>query len=795
MKISLKWLKDYIDIKLSPQEVADKLTMAGNEVGRVSITGANWENIVIGEVKAVSPHPNADRIRLATVETGKGEVTVVCGAPNLYPGEKVAFAYTGARLFDGHTGEPFKLKASKIRGVVSEGMCCSEKELGLSQQHEGIIELPKDAPLGMSLAEYMGDAILDLEVTPNRPDCLSVLGIARELSALTGEPVHVPEISYSELELPVGQKVKVTIADPELCSRYSASYIEGIKVGESPDWLKKRLTAAGMRPINNIVDITNFVMLEFGQPLHAFDYDKIAGQEIIVRRGHAVETIVSLDGVTRTLHPDVLAIADRDRAVAIAGVMGGASSEVTENTTNILLESANFTPTSIHYTSRMLGLPSEASQRFERGISRELTVPALRRATGLMTEIAGGKAAKGVVDNYPGKHEPERVTLTLDRAKTVLGMPLTLEQVKETLESLGFYCDTDASGGSVTAVAPYWRSDIHIADDLAEEVARITGYEKIPLTLLNNEMPRQTPEKAFTLKRKVRENLLGQGYQEIISFSLTNEAELNLVMAEPPLRLVNPMTEDQSCLRTSLRVGLLAALSANRRFEEGGIRLFELGKVYLPNPGRLPDEPEMLSGLVTGDRFERSWQGQSEPVDFYDAKGTVEELIKELGITAEFTESQDKSLTSGKQASVIVSGNSVGVIGEVHPKVLTAFELSEPVFLFELNLTALYGCVAGDKPYQSLPRFPAVSRDIALVLDEGLTHKQILDIITGFPLVTDVKLFDVYSGKQVPAGKKSLAYRITFQSPEHTLTDEDVSGVMDKMLAILTMKFGATLRA
>ncbi|MFH1639014.1 MAG: phenylalanine--tRNA ligase subunit beta [Chloroflexota bacterium] len=422
MKISLKWLRDYLDIKHSPQEVANLLTMSGTEVARVHDTFSSWENILVGELKAVNPHPDADRLRLATVSLGDEEDTVVCGAPNLYVGDKIAFARVGARLVNGHTGEVFRLKAGRIRGVVSPGMVCSEKELGLSQNHEGILVLPGDAPVGMKLADFMGDVIIDLDVTPNRPDCLSVIGIARELSALTGEALSLPAVSYPETELPVTQKVSVRIDDPDLCPRYSASPITGIKVAESPQWLKARLTALGMRPINNIVDITNYVMLEYGQPLHAFDYDMVTDGGIIVRRARDGETLVSLDGITRQLTRENLVIADKEKAVAIAGVMGGESSEVTEGTSTVLLESANFKPTSIHYTAARLALPSEAAQRFERGISREITVPALRRATQLMVEIASGKAAEGIVDAYPGKKASEPVTLSTEKVKQVLGM-------------------------------------------------------------------------------------------------------------------------------------------------------------------------------------------------------------------------------------------------------------------------------------------------------------------------------------------------------------------------------------
>jgi phenylalanyl-tRNA synthetase beta chain len=802
MKVSTKWLKDYITLKQSPEEMAELLTMSGNEVAKVITTGG-WDNVVIGELRAGAPHPNADRIRLATVWDGAAEHTVVCGAPNLTVGDKIAFASVGAHLIDGHTGEPMRLKASKIRGVLSEGMCCSEKELGLSQQHEGILILPKDAPVGMKLADYMGDSVIDLEVTPNRPDCLSVIGIARELHALTKEPLSAlggSDIAYPESGTPVESQIKITIADPDLCPRYSATLITGIKLGESPRWMQERLTAAGMRPINNIVDITNYVMMEWGQPLHAFDYDKLAGREIIVRRAKDGEQIKTLDRVFRTLSHDTLVIADRDKAVAIAGVMGGEETEVTAETKNILIESASFRPSSVHYTAAKLGLHSEASQRFERGVSRELTMPAVKRATQLVAEIAGGSPAMGVLDVYPGKRTPEPIRLTVGKAEAVLGEKLTLNEIVETLDLLGFEVKADAAKNEVEAIAPYWRSDIRIPEDLIEEVARITGYDKITPAMLCEALPKQNPEPAFRLKRGMKNTLTGYGLQEIVTYALTSEPLLKKVYPESntvnpaPLYIMNPMTEEQTCLRTNLRAGLMAALAANRRFEEGGINLFELGKVYLRNDVNLPDEPDMLTGVLAGARFEKAWNTSSDIIDFYDAKGIVEGVLASLGIRPSFVESNDETFAAKKQAAVLVEGNPVGVLGEVHPKVLAAFELAEPTYLFELNVTALLPYSAAPVIYKPVPRFPAVPRDIALVLDYGVPHEKVQDVITHFPLVAQVKLFDVYSGKQVPEGKKSLAYSIVFMSPDHTLTDDDVNGVMEKIVARLNKEFGATLR-
>ncbi|TET16866.1 MAG: phenylalanine--tRNA ligase subunit beta [Dehalococcoidia bacterium] len=800
MKVPLKWLQEYVDITLPPTDLANRLTMTGTEVKGVQVIGDSWENIVVGQIVAINPHPNADRLSLTTIDLGTEQPTVVCGAPNLRLGDKVAFAYVGAQLIDGHSGQAFRLKSTKIRGVVSNGMACSEKELGISDSHEGIMVLPAEAPIGTPLADYLGDVIFDMDITPNRPDCLSIVGIAREVAALTGQGLHLPEIEYEETVLPIDQQISVEIAAPDLCPRYCASLITGIKLAESPRWMQQRLLKCGMRPINNIVDITNYVMLEYGQPLHAFDYHQIKGKKIIVRRATDGETIITLDGVEWLLSEDMLVIADEEQPVAIAGIMGGADSEVTQETTSILLESANFSPPSIHYTGRVLRLPSEACIRFERGIRPELTLPALKRATQLIIQLAGGEAAKGLVDVYPGKLDREPILLSTDQVKRLLGVEFSLDQIVEVLTSLGFDCEVASSKSEVWVTAPYWRSDIYQAVDLIEEVARIIGYDKIPATMLSQPLPRQSPEPILSLKQKVRDSLTGYGFQEVITYSLTSLEMLNKLLPEPqplelvPLCVANPMTAEQEYLRPNLRANLLAALSANRRYEDGGIRLFELGKVYLPQQKDLPNEPEVVCGILSGSRFEKSWHGGNDLFDFYDAKGVVEGLLSQLGVDASFEETKDESLHPVKQTAIVIAGNKLGVVGELHPKVLEAFEIPGAVYLFEINLTALLPFTLGHKMFQPISQFPTVVRDIALVVDAEVTHQRVKDIIKSFPLVERVTIFDVYSGEQVPPGKKSLAYSITFQSPTHTLTDEEVNQVQQQILGKLSSELGATLR-
>jgi phenylalanyl-tRNA synthetase beta chain len=801
MKVSLKWLEDYVDIGLPPLELAQSLTMAGIEVKGWQVIGDSWEGIVVGQIIAINPHPNADRLFLPAIDLGIEQPSVVCGAPNLKVGDKVAFARVGARLIDGHTGELIRLEAVKIRGVVSAGMVCSEKELGISDSHEEIMVLPADAPVGTPLADYMGDVIFDLDITPNRPDCLSVIGIAREIAALTGQEVRLPEVSYGETTVPIDQQISVEIIAPDLCPRYSASLITGLKVASSPRWMQQRLLACGMRPINNIVDVTNYVMLEYGEPLHAFDYNQVRGKKIIVRRAENGETMVTLDGVKRVLAPDMLVIADPERAVAIAGVMGGADSEVTEQTSAIFLEAASFNPASIYHTGNRLGLPSEARMRFERGISPELTMPALERATQLLIQFGGGEAAKGLIDAYPGKKKAKPISLSRGEVKRLLGVDFSLDQIKKALVSLGFDCQPGASASEIKVTAPYWRSDISLSEDLIEEVARIIGYDQIPVTMLSQPVPRQDPAPIIRLKQEVSRSLTGYGFQEVITYSLTSLDLLNRLMPQPhplkppPLRMANPMTADQEYLRPSLRANLLAALEANQRHEEGGIRLFELGRVYRRRPNDLPDEPEVLCGLLTGPRFEQSWRGGDESLDFFDAKGIVEGLFGHLGVEADFQPGSDESLHPAKQAAIAIGDKRLGVVGELHPKVLDAFELSDKVYLFEIELKALLPFATAPKLFQPISRFPAIVRDMALVVDAGIAHRQVVDIIRGFPLVTEVNLFDLYSGGKLPAGKKSLAYRITFQSPTHTLTDDEVNKVQKQILDKLSKQLGASLRS
>jgi len=802
VRVSLKWLADYVDVTLPPKELAHRLTMAGLEVERVERVGGDWDPqlVVVGEVLSVAPHPDADRLRLATVAYGRGTQTVVCGAPNVAAGQKIAFARAGARLIDGHSGKLTELKPAKIRGVESAGMVCSEKELGLSEEHEGILVLPADAPVGVPLALYLGDAILHIDLKPNRPDCLSMVGVAREVWALTGvaaarEPGH----TYVEGDEPAAQRVAVEIADPDLCSRYVASIIEGVRIGESPAWMQERLIAGGMRPISNVVDITNYVMLELGQPLHAFDYDTIGGKKIVVRRAREGETLRTIDGVERSLTPDTLVIADAHVPVAIAGVMGGFESEVTEQTKTILLESANFHPVSIRRTATRLKSRTEASTRFEKGISPELALLASSRATKLLVELAGGRALHGFVDAYPRPAQEVRIDLRRSRLQQVLGIDLPTSQVRQALSSLGFACRWEPPAHYHVRV-PYWRTDVHIEDDLAEEVARVVGYEQIPTKGLGGDVPPAEPQPLRDLRERLRDALSAAGMQEVITYSLTTLEALRLVMPPeelatyPPLKVVYPVSAEHEYLRPVLRASLLQTLAANARQHDGEIALFEAARVYQPLADGGCEEREHIAGVVSGRREDRWGHASHEAVDLYDAKGYVEAALGAAGIEAAWQAATEFGLLPGRTAELRLGGRKCGTLGQVHPSVAAAFDIDQDVYLFELRVDELLPLVQDVRTYEAPSRFPPVVQDVALVVDKAVTAGQLRAAIEQHTLVARAQLFDVYEGDRVPANKKSLAFSITYQSNEKTLTDDDVAAAQRSIVERLRKELGAELR-
>ncbi|MBI1884893.1 MAG: phenylalanine--tRNA ligase subunit beta [Chloroflexi bacterium] len=800
MRVPVKWLSEYVDIALPLPELARRLTMAGLEVGEIITSGGDWEGVSIAQVVEVAKHPKADRLVLATVELGGGErQTVVCGAPNVAAGQKVAFAREGVTVIDGRTGKPTALRRAVIRGVESVGMICSEKELGLSDYHEGIVVLPEDAAVGAPLASYLGDSVLDFDLRPNRPDALSVVGVAREVGALTGQPVREPSIEYAEAGPPIKGRVTVEVPARDLCPRYCAALIEGIRTGPSPVWMQERLTAAGLRLINNVVDITNYVMLEMGQPLHAFDFKKLRGGKIVVRRGRPGERLALLDGSQKELPPDVLVIADAEVAVAVAGVMGGADSEVDDKTTTVLLESANFNAASIRRTSQALKVRTDASNRFEKGLSRELPKLAACRAVKLMVELCGAKAAQGIVDVYPGREKEVRITVTQERLRRVLGVDLPVSRVRQVLGSLGFSCRHVPPDRYVVRV-PHWRTDVRIPDDVAEEVARIVGYDELPMTQLRGEVPAAERQPRRELRERARDVLAAAGMQEVVTYSLTDRETLAKVLDPedmaiyPPLRIANPMSREQEYLRTTLRADLLETLASGLRVEPGVVALFETSRVYLPREDDLPQEVESVCGVLSGVKPDRWGQPQGEAVGFFDAKGIIERLLAGLEVNATFEEGHDFAYLPGHTAAVTVGDGRAGLVGQVHPRVAAGFDIDQDVFMFELNLEALLPHVPDLPRYQPVARFPSVEQDLAVTVDESLPAARVQEAIEGSPLVRRARLFDVYTGPPVPPGKKSLAFSVSFQSPGHTLTDAEVEEERRRIVQRLERELGATLR-
>lgn len=840
MKVSLNWLKDYVDLVLPPEELAKRLTMSGTEVGAIQYLGRNWDNVFVGQIIDLSPHPNADRLQLVTVDYGGKKLTVVAGAFNVKVGDKVAVALPGARLIDPYAPEPREvvLKATKLRGITSEGMVCSAKELGISDDHSGIMVLDPDARLGATLREEIGDVVFDLEVTPNRPDLLSMIGVAREVSALTGQELRIPTYSLKTGSKPAEDYIAIEIADPDLCHRYTATVITGVEIGPSPKWMRDRLSAAGMRPINNIVDVTNYVMLEWGQPLHAFDYDMIRGQKIIVRRAREGEEMVTLDGVERTLSSEMLVIADAERAVAIAGVMGGTDSEVSDTTTNILLESANFDRVVNRRTSRALKLPSEASRRFEKGLPEELTLPAGLRATQLISELAGGTVARGTVDAYPIKPQAIDITLTAREVERLLGVTYSVPELENILRPLGFV--TKARDGSIDVRVPMHRTDVTLPADLVEEVARTVGYDAIPTTMLSGQLPPGYVNESTRWEELVREVIVGCGFAEIITYSLISRERMRRltsdeaavasllrsddpvlkavnsrmsVLGVPPLLVVNPLTSEMECLRTTTLVNLLETIRSNLRFTDRDVHLFEIGRIYLPRQEDLPAERRVLTAGLGQYRSGGEW-GTRQEVSFFDLKAAAEAVLQRMGITAyHFVPVDHPTFQPGRTAAIVLNVDArfiaregmkavmpdkvVGIIGEVSRDVRANFDLDERVYALAMDLDTLMNVAVWDREYRPLPKFPPVEQDIAVVVDADVPAEMVRETIraAGGEMVRRVVLFDVYQGPGIPEGKRSLAYHIVYQASDRTLTDQEVNKIHSQIESVLKKELQATLRS
>ena len=804
MKLSLNWLRDFVDIDLPVPELARLLIDSTAEVENWETIGAQWdaERIRVAEVVSIEPHPDADRLRLATVETGSGLQRVVCGAPNLEVGQKVAFATEGAELIDGHTGKAAKLKLRPIRGVESAGMVLSEKELGLSDDHEGILVLPSNAAVGRSLVEQLGDVVFDISTWANRADLLGVMGFGREVSVLTGAALREPARDHGGSDRTAADMVTVSIEAPDLCHRFTASVIEHVTVGPSPAWMQERLQRLGMRSINNVVDITNYVMLETGQPLHAFDYDQVRDRRIVARRALPGERLTTLDGIDRELDPEMLVICDGGGPVGIAGIMGGGNSEVSAATTTVLLEVANFKRGSIRRTSGALKLRTEASLRFEKGIGPGMAEYAQHRALHLFEQLTGGTVAGGLVDIYPGKQPPRTIVLTAARLEQVLGIAIPAHEVRRILSGLGFAVETAATG-EYRVQPPDWRPDVEIPDDVVEDIGRIYGYDKLPITLLEGKLPEAEPNPLRDLRERVRDLAAGLGFQEVITYSLTEMQKLERVVDPAdalrlaPLSVVNPVGSQYTYLRTSMRAGLLETYAANRRHHEGPLRLFEIGFEYLPVEADLPHERTMLCALVGGTR-EARWGGSTgEPLDFYDAKGAVGAVFDALGVSESYAPAAQFGLLEGHTAEVRAGKAVVGVVAQVHPATAASFDIDEPVFLVELSIEEIVRVLPERPEYLAPSRFPEVRQDVALLVDAAMPASQVLEIVrshcsAGVRLAADV--FDEYRGEGVPAGKKSLALRLRYQAADRTLTDADVAKIQGGLLKRLEKDAGATLR-
>lgn len=803
MLVPLSWLREYVDINISPEELADRLDLTGTAVESVKRLGAGLEGVVVGLVVDCEKHPHADKLKVCLVDIGEDPPRrIVCGAPNVEAGQLVPVALPGAELPGG-----IRIGKAKIRGIESEGMICSEAELRLGENASGIMVLEGPYEVGSPLAEAMGldDAVFELEITPNRPDCLGIIGVAREVAAVTGSELKIPKAEVEEGERQAAEAASVEIADPDLCPRYEARLIMGVKIGPSPLWMRQRLEKAGVRPISNIVDVTNYVMLETGQPLHAFDYELIEGFKVIVRRARKGERIVTLDGVERLLTEDDLVIADEEKAIAIAGIMGGEYSEVSDKTTNVLLEAAHFKPESVMRTSRRLGLLSEASARFEKGVDPNVVPFAADRAIELMRRLAGGEVLKGKIDVYPKRIEPRKLRLRVSRANDILGTDLDARQVSGILASLGLTAKPAAEEPRALEVeVPTFRFDLEREIDLVEEVARIYGYNAVKSTLPEGGAKQGGLSVSQKMLKAVADRLVAQGLYEAqtYSFSDPRDADLMNLPSGSPLRaslaLLNPLSEDQSLMRTSILPGLLKAVRHNIYREQRTVRLFEIGKVFHPIEGeRLPMEKRMLAIALAGVTHVDEWYEKGRQIDFYDLKGLIEDLLQGIGVGDwTITRSDDPRFHPGRSGTLAIAGEYAGEFGQIHPSVQEKFDLPYPAMAAEIDAELMIQAGSFARYFAEIPRFPSVVLDIALIVNEATGNEELVRAIEseGGKLLESVRVFDVFKGPGIPEGKKSIAYSLTFRSAERTLTDEEAMRARDMIVERVRRDFGAAVR-
>ena len=806
MKISLKWLSDYVEVPTDIKAFCDTLDLTGTGVEGVERTGDAFANIVTAQVIKKEPHPDSDHMFVCQVDVGMNNVgkdgnpeplQIVCGAQNFEEGDHIVTAMIGAVM----PGD-FKIKKSKLRGVASNGMNCSQRELGLSSDHEGIWILPEDAPIGMPLADYLkaSDTVLDLEITPNRPDSLSVTGFAREVGAIYGKDVTYPVRELDESDEAIDGQVTVEIADPELCPRYTARLIKNVKVGPSPDWMVERLAAIGQRSINNIVDVTNYVLFELGQPLHTFDFDTLdiedGAAHIIVRAAEEGEKLTTLDEEERELTPDMTVIATPKRAVALAGVMGGLDSEVTEKTVNVLLECASFSPAHTSRTSRNLGLISESSLRYERRVDDHDIDVRADYAASLIAEVSGGTVCAGIVDEWPAGDTPRReLMFRVPRFQKMMGADIPVDTIDESLTRLGCDLTPGEDEDTINVVVPTFRPDLEREIDLYEEVLRLYGMDKIPSTLPagRGRVGVRTPEQL--IDAKIHATLRSSGLNETMtySFACTDDLE-KLRMKEDGLgkavELINPMNAEQAHMRRSIIPGLLRSVAYNQARGVKNIQLYEIGVVFAAHEGaKKPKERRRVAGVLAGSMAESAWNHTEVPFDFFDGKGVIENLIRELALPKVRFRALDAEdaphLQPGRAAEIMTGGDVIGWIGELHPLAVADFDANAPVVAFELDMKVLERCSQPARDYVDVPQFPGVEHDVAFVVSEDVTHERLMQCMSsaGGKLLESAQLFDVYRDEErLGAGKKSMAYSLVYRAADRTLTSEEVDKAHDKLV-------------
>jgi phenylalanyl-tRNA synthetase beta chain len=807
MKVTLNWLKQYVDFNWSPEETVERLTMLGLEVEGVQKVGGEFEGIVVAQILTRDPVPNSDKLSVCKVNDGTGERTIICGANNHKPGDKVPLILPNFALpMKPGDKEPFVIKERKVFGITSQGMMCSPQELGLPDKVDGLLILPADAKIGQPFAEYMGrsgsDVVFDLEVTPNRPDLNSVIGIAREIAAVAGTTLKVPEVNVKESGAKAADLVSVKIEDAPLCPRYAARVIKGVKIGPSPDWLRQALEKTGIRSINNVVDVTNFVMLETGQPLHAFDYHLIAkGADgkptIVVRRAKDKEKFRTLDNVERTLAGENLLVADEQKGIALAGVMGGANTEIAASTKDVLIESAYFAPTNIRRTSKALGLRSESSYRFERGADVGICDWASKRCAQLILGTAGGELASGVVDVYPVPHKPKEIALHFQKTTMLLGIPISHALQISYLTSLGLVV-TGQSPGECTFGIPTFRVDLKRDVDLIEEIGRLYGVDKIPATPPRQSIGMNAYDAVYDAATEARQILTGLGLNEAQGQTLVAHEECG-VKPEGQVGLANPLSSDMDVLRPTLIPGLIHSLRHNVSRKNYDVALFEIGRAFVPQNGADKEESH-VAVAITGKRAPNFWSGseRGEKFDIFDLKGIVEEFLEQFGLRGvQFAKRPESTALFLESATISLGGRvALGELGQLPPALAKKYDLRDAVYLAEMDLGQLLAKRNTAKSFKPLPQFPAIRRDAAILVPEATTHDAVLQVVKETKPVNleSVELFDVFRGKNVPDGKKSLAYAFTYRSPEKTLTDAEVNASHGKIIEAFKAQLQATVR-